>query len=394
MPLRALKVRRIDPKKYDLSGLSVLITGGETIIGTAMARLYLSLGVDTVYLVVQDLGQGESIKAAILRDDKIVERNPGCKVHLYGINYSDLSSVKSFCEKFRSEVNVLHIAVLGAEVNLPSFSRTIDGLEETLQVNFVANVILCNYLVPLLKANYPANRNVTEQLSKKLSKNSVFKTLPSHLTWVSSESHRFSKLSRGKAYIAPSNSVFEVFNDPQDLSDELYAASKFVAMAYTLELGRRVGDEKLVVNSASPGEIKAETEAEADAEDAEDAEADAEDADADADAESESELEAEAEAEAEAEEEAETGANVPFYLRHSRKIWSYFRDRKASTGAAAVIWATLCGPEGNAKSWENGVVSQPASYLREARGKHFQIQLWDQTRGWVHRFNKTIPILH
>ncbi|KAF3173951.1 hypothetical protein EYR41_004360 [Orbilia oligospora] len=389
MPLRALKVRRIDPKKHDLSGLSVLITGGETIVGTAMARLYLSLGVDTVYLVVQDLDQGESIKSAILGDDKIVERNPGCEVHLYGINYSDLSSVKSFCGKFRSEVNVLHIAVLGAEVNLPSFSRTIDGLEETLQVNFVANVILCNYLVPLLKSNCPANRNVTEQLSKRLSKNSVFKTLPSHLTWVSSESHKFSKLSRGKVHIAPSNSVFEVFNDPQNLSDELYAASKFVAMAYALELGRRVGDEKLVVNSASPGEVKAETEAEAEAEADADAEVDADaeaDADADADAESEAEVEAEA--------EAETGANVPFYLRHSRKIWSYFRDRKASTGAAAVIWATLCGPEGNAKSWENGVVTQPASYLREARGKHFQIQLWDQTRGWVHRFNKNIPTLH
>ncbi|KAF3184927.1 hypothetical protein TWF225_005832 [Orbilia oligospora] len=389
MPLRALKVRRIDPKKHDLSGLSVLITGGETIVGTAMARLYLGLGVDTVYLVVQDLDQGESIKSAILGDDKIVERNPGCEVHLYGINYSDLSSVKSFCGKFRSEVNVLHIAVLGAEVNLPSFSRTIDGLEETLQVNFVANVILCNYLVPILKSNCPANRNVTEQLSKRLSKNSVFKTLPSHLTWVSSESHRFSKLSRGKVHIAPSNSVFEVFNDPQNLSDELYAASKFVAMAYALELGRRVGDEKLVVNSASPGEVKAETEAEAEAEADADAEVDADaeaDADADADAESEAEVEAEA--------EAETGANVPFYLRHSRKIWSYFRDRKASTGAAAVIWATLCGPEGNAKSWENGVVTQPASYLRGARGKHFQIQLWDQTRGWVHRFNKNIPTLH
>ncbi|KAF3213345.1 hypothetical protein TWF192_007201 [Orbilia oligospora] len=383
MPPRALKVRRIDPRKYDLSGLSVLITGGETIVGTAMARLYLRLGIDTVYLVVQDLDQGESIKAAILRDEKIVERNPGCEIHLYGINYSDLSSVKSFCEKFRSEVSVLHIAVLGAEVNLPSFSRTIDGLEETLQVNFVANVILCNYLVPLLKANCPANRNVTEQLSKKLSKRSVFKTLPSHLTWVSSESHRFSKLSRGKVHIAPSNSVFEVFNDPQNLSDELYAASKFVAMAYALELGRRVGDEKLVVNSASPGEIKAETEAETEAE-----------AEVDADAEDDADTDAVADADADAESEAETGANVPFFLRHSRKIWSYFRDRKASTGAAAVIWATLCGPEGNAKSWENGVVSQPASYLREARGKHFQIQLWDQTRGWVRRFNKNIPILH
>ncbi|KAF3293625.1 hypothetical protein TWF132_004588 [Orbilia oligospora] len=391
MPLRALKVRRIDPKKHDLSGLSVLITGGETIVGTAMARLYLSLGVDTVYLVVQDLDQGESIKSAILGDDKIVERNPGCEVHLYGINYSDLSSVKSFCGKFRSEVNVLHIAVLGAEVNLPSFSRTIDGLEETLQVNFVANVILCNYLVPILKSNCPANRNVTEQLSKRLSKNSVFKTLPSHLTWVSSESHRFSKLSRGKVHIAPSNSVFEVFNDPQNLSDELYAASKFVAMAYALELGRRVGDEKLVVNSASPGEVKAETEAEAEAE----AEADADaEVDADAEADADADADAESEAEVEAEAEAETGANVPFYLRHSRKIWSYFRDRKASTGAAAVIWATLCGPEGNAKSWENGVVTQPASYLRGARGKHFQIQLWDQTRGWVHRFNKNIPTLH
>ncbi|KAK6515093.1 hypothetical protein TWF506_007440 [Arthrobotrys conoides] len=351
MPLiRSTKVRSINPNKYNLSGFRVLITGGETVLGSSLAHRYLSLGADIVYLVVQDLDQGEQIKATILGDEEITRRNPGCDINLYGIDPSNLDSIKTFCDQFLSDVNGLHIAVLGAEANLSSFSKTVNGLEESFQVNVVANAILSNYLVPILKANCPSKRNITEELSKKLPKNSLYQTLPSHLTWVSSESHKRSKLSDGKAYIPTSNSVFEVFNDPDNLPGELYEASKFVAMAYSLELARRLGDEKLVINSASPGEIKLGT-------------------------------------------ETETTVSIPFYQRPFRAILRYIRERKPSTRAAAVIWATLCGTEGNGKSWENGAVTDPAVYLKSVDGKQFQLQIWDQMRGWVHRFNRDIPII-
>ncbi|KAK6355956.1 hypothetical protein TWF718_000332 [Orbilia javanica] len=307
--LRTAGIRGINPSKHDMSGLSVLVTGGEAGLGREITRLYLILGADHVYITVRDIEKGEEAISSLMRDKAVLQRKPRGKVHIYGIDFGQMSSVKSFCEKFCSEVTVLHIAVLNAEANLTGLRRTFDILEGNLHVNLVANAILSAYLVPLLKANSPSKRVMTEGAPEMPTKGSLFETLPCHLTWLSSKVHSKSKIARGKSILHTSTSVFDAFLTRWTFIDELYLTSKFVATAYALELARRVGDEGLVVNAACPGQIK-----------------------------------------------GENAQIFPIYLRHIPAAWKFFNEREAPQGAIAVVQATLCGPKGNGTFWSNGKI--------------------------------------
>ena len=153
MLIRASNVRYIDSDKYNISGLSSLVTGGETIINWVRNSTSLS---NTRYR--QGLPGGPRFRERRRSQEYpsweiVLQRNSRGEVHVYLwniIDFRSLTSLKSFCEKAYSEVNVLHTVVLNAEVNLSVFSKTIDGFEESFQVNFVTNAALNNYLVLLL----------------------------------------------------------------------------------------------------------------------------------------------------------------------------------------------------------------------------------------------------
>ncbi|KAK6337345.1 hypothetical protein TWF730_002748 [Orbilia blumenaviensis] len=339
------KVRVISPDKHDLTGLNVLITGGNRGIGWEMARLYLTLGADTIYLAVRDLKKGKEARYALLADQVVRHRNPMADVILYEVDLSNLDSVVSFCNKFCSEVKVLHIAVLNAAIDLPYYRFTSDGMEESFQVNFFSNAILANYLVPLLMLNRPERRKFTGRQGRKLAKGSHFETMPSHLTWVVSTMNRNSGITQD-GLIDPRDSIFAWFRNKNNMSSNRFEETKFLATAYILELGRFVDRNYLIVNTASPGHVR-----------------------------------------------SGRHNNFPFLLRRLWSVFDFLFARRTAEGATAIIWATLSGSNKNATYWSNGMPSRPARLLHETEGKIFRTHLWDETKIQIRRLDKEIPVI-
>ena len=149
----------------DLSGRTAVVTGGSSGVGLHTA-LALARQQCRVLLACRDPARAE------LAVDKIREVRPGAEVEWLDLDLASLQSVRRLAALVKVRLSQLDYLVLSAGVYLTEYRLTEDGLEEMMQVNYLANFLLTDLLLPvLLRAASP--RVVT----------------------VSSESHRFSQIS-------------------------------------------------------------------------------------------------------------------------------------------------------------------------------------------------------
>ena len=149
----------------DLSGRTAVVTGGNSGVGLqtalALARQHCS-----VILACRDPARAE------VAADDIRKVRLGAEVECLDLDLASLQSVRRFASQLKLRHSKLDYLVLNAGVYLTEYRLTEDGLEEMMQVNYLANFLLTQLLLPVLLRS-PSPRVVT----------------------VSSESHRFSQIS-------------------------------------------------------------------------------------------------------------------------------------------------------------------------------------------------------
>ena len=151
----------------DLSGRTAVVTGGNSGVGHSTA-LALAAQHCSVILACRD---GARAEQAVLNIKKVLGR-PGVEVEWLELDLASLQSVRRFAALLKLRLSKLDYLVLNAGVYLTEYRLTEDGLEEMMQVNYLANFLLTHLLLPVL-LRAPSPRLVT----------------------VSSESHRFSQVS-------------------------------------------------------------------------------------------------------------------------------------------------------------------------------------------------------
>jgi NAD(P)-dependent dehydrogenase (short-subunit alcohol dehydrogenase family) len=75
------------------------------------------------------------------------------KIELIEGNLSSFDSVKKACKEVKSKFNKLDGIILNAGIMNFSSLKTENNIEETLQVNLLSPLLICHYLVDLLKNN-------------------------------------------------------------------------------------------------------------------------------------------------------------------------------------------------------------------------------------------------
>jgi dehydrogenase/reductase SDR family protein 12 len=126
-------------------GKSVLVTGATSGLGLAAAEGFARLGAD-LWLLARDRERGENARAAV------AEHSDG-EVHLELCDLSDLSSVRSFAQRFSAAVPRLDVLVNNAGVMTAHRTLSADGIELTFAVNVVAPFLLTELLLePLRRA--------------------------------------------------------------------------------------------------------------------------------------------------------------------------------------------------------------------------------------------------
>ncbi|MFW9941033.1 MAG: SDR family oxidoreductase [Candidatus Thorarchaeota archaeon] len=197
-----------------MEGKICMITGANSGIGKATTIGLAKMGA-TIIMVCRNKERAE----------KTFEQIKGkCRNGSLDLMLADLSSQKAIHQlvlKFKEKYNHLNVLINNAGVNLSKRTLTVDGIETTLAVNYLAPFLLCNLLFDSLKAGKPARIvNVASSVQAK--------------------SIDFENLNGEKHY--------------HQL--KAYSMSKLALITFTYEFARRFDGNGVTINCLHPGYVR------------------------------------------------------------------------------------------------------------------------------------------
>lgn len=213
----------------NLSGMTAIITGGNSGLGYESAVQLLDLKLSRLVLAVRSQEKGQ------MAATKLRERFPRAKVEVLLLDMSSYNSIQTFARQVETSLPRIDFVLLNAGVRKVDFTIVEStGHEENLQVNYLSTMLLTVLLLPILKAKR------------------VPGVAPTHLTIVNS------MLSLG---VTLSNrnetSLFQSFDNPQNFSAvQQYNITKLLAHMFLWNLVDYVSADDVIVNLADPAFVK------------------------------------------------------------------------------------------------------------------------------------------
>jgi retinol dehydrogenase 12 len=201
-------------KGTDLSGRTCLVTGATSGHGEAVAKALARMGADMI-LLGRSREKCERVQAEIMHDT-------GRAPDVILADFSSLADVRRAAGEFLSWRRPLHVLVNNAGLVNRHFRETIDGIEETFAVNYLAMFQLTLLLL-----------------------DRIIESAPARIVNVSSDTHIIADINledvqgRGKRYGLMG----------------AYGRSKLAIVYFTLELAKRLAGSGVTVNAVDPGPI-------------------------------------------------------------------------------------------------------------------------------------------
>lgn len=202
----------------DLSGKTVVVTGGSAGLGVETARVLAGRGA-TVVSVVRNRQKGE---AAL---DRIRTSDPDADIELAELDLSDLESVRKGATAIAERHPRIHILINNAGIMAAPLGRTREGLELHLGTNFLGHFVLTAHLM-----------------------NNLLAAAPARIVNLTSSAHRLSPFR-----------LHDPFFEKADYNKLVaYGQSKTANVLMTLELDRRYRDRGVRATAVHPGLIDTE----------------------------------------------------------------------------------------------------------------------------------------
>lgn len=150
--LARLYLRKFVPCKTDqrLDGKTVVITGGNCGVGQAIS-IDLSKRGARVVLACRDRGRRDSAPFSIR------SRSGNTNVRFMYLDLSSLDSIVEFCHQFCESESRLDILINNAAVLTPR-DWTVDGLDQTMGVNYFGHFLLTNLLLDKMRSTGSSTR--------------------------------------------------------------------------------------------------------------------------------------------------------------------------------------------------------------------------------------------
>jgi NAD(P)-dependent dehydrogenase (short-subunit alcohol dehydrogenase family) len=132
-----------------MQGKICMVTGANSGIGKATALALAQMGA-TVVMVCRDRARGEEAQ------NEITTKSKNNTVDLLLADLSSQQSIRQLVGNFQQHYTHLHVLINNAGAAFPGRRETVDGLEMTFAVNYLAPFLLTNLLLDVLKASAPA----------------------------------------------------------------------------------------------------------------------------------------------------------------------------------------------------------------------------------------------
>ncbi|WP_420545848.1 oxidoreductase [Nitrosopumilus sp.] len=127
----------------DLSGRTIIVTGGNSGLGFEAVKSFSAKGSQTI-LACRDEDSGESAKK------KIQEEHPNAQINIMSLDLADLESIRSFAAKFDEQHDNLDVLLNNAGIVCP-YKKTKDGFEIQMGTNHLGHFALTGLLLNCLK---------------------------------------------------------------------------------------------------------------------------------------------------------------------------------------------------------------------------------------------------
>lgn len=209
-----------------MTGKTCVVTGANTGIGKAAARALAQLGA-TVVIVCRNAEKGAAARAEIERAAR--ESGRGGSVSLELADLASQMEVRGLAERLTAAHPSIDVLVNNAGVALRRREITVDGIERTFAVNYLAYVLLAQLLLPALTAA-AQSRGEARIVNVASGAHGAIKTLD------------FDNLQGEKRYT--------------DFG--AYALSKLADIMFTHALARRLAGTGITVNTLHPGVVATE----------------------------------------------------------------------------------------------------------------------------------------
>jgi NAD(P)-dependent dehydrogenase (short-subunit alcohol dehydrogenase family) len=196
-----------------MQGKICMVTGANSGIGKATALALAQMGA-TVVMVCRDRARGEEARS------EITTKSRKNAVDLLQADLSSQQSIRQLVENFQQHYTHLHVLINNAGASFPGRRReTVDGLEMTFAVNYLAPFLLTNLLLDVLTASAPAR-----------------------IVNVSSDAHK-------SGYIQ----MDDLQAEKRYRSMRTYPQAKLAVVLFTYELARRLQGMGVTANCLHPG---------------------------------------------------------------------------------------------------------------------------------------------
>lgn len=195
-------------------GKIAIVTGANSGLGKEIT-IGLAQKEVKVIMACRNLKKAEHAKSEILL---IV---PNAEIEIMELDLNSLASVRNFAKSFTDKYDQLHFLVENAGIMVPPFSKTEDGFESQMGVNYFSHFLLTNLLMPVLK-----NTNLAR------------------IATTSSIAHENGKID------------FDNLNAEKKYSKMgAYSQSKLACLLFAYELQRRLekSDSQIMAVSSHPG---------------------------------------------------------------------------------------------------------------------------------------------
>ncbi|KAF3321196.1 short-chain dehydrogenase TIC 32 [Carex littledalei] len=206
------------------TGLTAIITGASSGIGTETAQVLALRGVHVV-MAVRNVSSGNAVKEAIVKEI------PTVRIDVMELDLSSMASVRKFALEFDALNLPLNILINNAGVLATPFSLSQDGWELQFGTNHIGHFLL------------------TDLLLEKMKSTSRKSGIEGRIVILSSEGHRLTNWDGVR---------FDKINNQALYQSYLaYGQSKLANILHANELARRLKEEgaNVTANSLHPGLI-------------------------------------------------------------------------------------------------------------------------------------------
>lgn len=198
-------------------GKIAIVTGANTGLGKEIT-IGLAKKDIKVIMACRNLVKAEAAKTEILK------AVPTAELELMELDLSSLKSVRTFATAFKNKYQHLNLLIENAGIMIPEYTKTVDGFESQMGVNYFGHFLLTNLIFPLLN-NTEGSRIIT----------------------TSSIAHESGRIG------------FDNINWEKNYSKmEAYRQSKLACLMFAYELHRKIDEanSKVIAISAHPGVSK------------------------------------------------------------------------------------------------------------------------------------------